>query len=348
MPSVDPLETRYQRLRQTLTGLGSALVAYSGGVDSTLLLATAVDALGDRAAGAIADSPSLPRAELAAAADVAAAIGATLFVVPTAEGDLAAYRANGPDRCYHCKRTLFVELEDLARREGFGHLLYGAIPDDAADHRPGHRAARELSVRAPLVEVDLAKDDIRRLSRRLGLATWDKPSTACLASRVPTGTEVTPRLLARIEAGEAFVRRLGFGQVRLRDHGPIARLELDPAELPRATEPGLGDEIARALAELGWLVTALDLSGYRTGSLHRAAAGPARGDLDRLEDGRAALARLGLEAPALCDHGPIVRLILDRPAERSRAARPPLRDRVVETLAGLGWPFATLDLIGRS
>jgi uncharacterized protein len=250
-PTADGYGARLADLRARIRALGSVAVAFSGGVDSGVLLHVACQELGERAAGVIADSPSLPRRELEEARGLARAIGARLHEVRTAEADDPRYRANQGDRCYFCKTALFAAMEPWAQAQGFAALAFGEITDDLADHRPGARAAREFGVVAPLREAAFSKADVRRYAREAGLPVADKPAAACLASRIPTGTEVTLERLARVEAAEAAVHRLGLRQVRVRHHGEVARLEVGRDELPRARE--LEPALRQALAAAGFL-----------------------------------------------------------------------------------------------
>ncbi|MFN0069683.1 MAG: ATP-dependent sacrificial sulfur transferase LarE [Limisphaerales bacterium] len=265
-------DARYQRLAASLRGCGSCLVAYSGGVDSALLAVAARRELGDRALAAIADSPSLPRRELADALALAECFGVPVRVVRTREFDNPAYLANPSNRCYFCKHELFTELVPLARAEGFAVIAYGENASDAGDHRPGARAAAEFQVRAPLKEAGLTKADIRELSAALGLPTADKPQLACLSSRIPYGEAVMPEKLRMIEAAEDALRGLGFREVRVRHHelkqGALARIELGPGELPRLTEAGFAARAAAVVKAAGYLHATLDLLGYRRGSLN--------------------------------------------------------------------------------
>jgi uncharacterized protein len=256
------------RAREIVESLGSVLVAYSGGVDSTLLLKLALDALGpDRAVAALASSPAYPEAEQEAARSLGRGLGARLVEVDTHEVELEAYRRNGPDRCFHCKEELFETLEPIRRRLGLAHLAYGANADDAGDHRPGHGSAVRRGVRFPLLEAGLGKSEIRSAARSLGLPNWDKPSFACLSSRLPHGSEVTVAALRQVEAAETAVRALGFGQVRVRHHGDVARIEVDPGEIERLVE--LREQVVGGVRGAGFAFVALDLEGYVTGSLNR-------------------------------------------------------------------------------
>ncbi len=215
-----------------------------------------------------ADSPSLPRAELDEARELARGIGARHVVLPTRELEREDYRKNAQDRCYHCKKELFVTVAQRRAEVGPADwpVVYGAILDDLGDHRPGQQAAKEHGVLAPLLDAGFSKLDVRRYSREVGLKTADKPSFACLSSRVPHGTAIDAGLLAQVEAAEAVLRRLGFGQFRVRHHGDLARLEVAPAELPRALEQR--EPIAAGLKQAGYRHVTLDLLGYRQGSWH--------------------------------------------------------------------------------
>ena len=251
-------EERLDALRARIGTFESLAVAFSGGVDSTVLLAVAHDVLGRRAAGLIADSPSLPRRELAEARAFAASIGARLERLATDELDDPRYRANRGDRCYFCRAALFEAMERWARDAGFAALAYGEITDDLAEVRPGRRAARESGIVAPLAEAGFSKEDVRRYARERGLPAAEKPASACLASRIPVGTVVTRERLARVERAEETLRELGFSVLRVRDHGERARVELGAAELERAR--GLGAELEARLEPLGF--RELELAAY--------------------------------------------------------------------------------------
>lgn len=263
-------QTKLDQLRELLRSLGSCVVAYSGGVDSVFLAVVAHQALGDRALAAIADSPSLPRAELAEALALARQFEFPVRVVKTREFANEDYLANPQNRCYFCKHALFEELTPLARAEGFAVIAYGENASDVGDHRPGAKAAAEFQIRAPLKEVGLTKAEIRQCSAELGLPTADKPQLACLSSRIPYGEPVTEAKLRMIEAGEAYLRSLGFVEVRLRHHelkvGTLARIELDPDELPRFVLDGFPARVTERLKALGYHQVTLDLQGYRRGS----------------------------------------------------------------------------------
>ena len=261
-------ETRLDNARAIVRGMSSVLVAYSGGVDSSLLLKLALDELGDAHAVAIlASSPAYPEAEQEEARVLARKLGARLVEVSTGEVELEAYRRNNPDRCFHCKEELFETLEPVQRELALQYIAYGATADDAGDHRPGHGAAVRRGVRFPLLEAGMGKAEIRAAARRLGLPNWNKPSFACLSSRIPHGTEVTVEVLRQIEAAEAAIKALGFSQVRVRHHGDVARIEVEPNELARLVSERA--RIVDALQSAGYRFVSLDLEGYATGSLNR-------------------------------------------------------------------------------
>ena len=258
---------RLNRARAGVRDLGSVLVAFSGGVDSTLLLKLALDELGDRAVAVLANSPAYPESEQEEARAMARALGARLIEVTTHELELEEYTRNHSDRCFHCKEELFETLEPIRIEMNLDHLAYGATADDAGDHRPGHGSAVRRGVRFPLLEAGMSKADIRAAARQLGLSNWNKPSFACLSSRIPHGTEVTVEALRRIEAAEHAIKSLGFRQVRVRDHGDVARIEVDPEEIERLVQ--YRERVVAALRDAGYKFVSLDLEGYSTGSLNR-------------------------------------------------------------------------------
>jgi len=256
------------RLRRTLAGMGSVIVAFSGGTDSAYLAWAAASVLGGSAQCITADSPSYPSRHRAVAERLARDFSLHHEFIVTGEMEKPEYRANEPDRCYHCKQELFTRLTALARARGIAAVLDGANADDRGDYRPGRKAARELGVRSPLDEADLTKADIRELSRRAGLPTWDAPASACLSSRIPYHSEVTPEKLAMIERAEDALLALGFRVCRVRHHGDVARVEVGPDEMARALEPATRDAIVRDLKAVGYRYITLDLQGYRMGSLN--------------------------------------------------------------------------------
>jgi uncharacterized protein len=257
---------KYDRLLDHLRALETVVVAFSAGVDSTLLARAARDALGDRAVLVTADSESYPAGELEEARRLAALIGLRHVVVRTEELDNPEYARNGANRCFFCKEELFAKLAPLARREGARAVVYGANVDDLGDHRPGMQAAREAGVRAPLIDAGLTKAEIRALSRELGLPTWDKPAFACLSSRFQYGDRITADKLRQVDAAETFLRSLGFRQFRVRHHGRLARLEISLDEMPRLWDAGRHEAVVTRFRELGYVYVAVDLAGLQSGS----------------------------------------------------------------------------------
>ena len=261
-------ELKARGLRDKVTELGSALVAYSGGVDSGYLAWVARQALGDRVLAVLADSPSLAAFQKRDAIEFARAFDIPLEVIQTGEFSNPDYVKNAPDRCFHCKDELFTKLTELARERGFDAIIYGVNADDTRDFRPGHRAAAIHGVRSPLLEAGLTKADVRELARQAGLPVWDRPASACLSSRIPYGTPVTIQNLSVIEKGEDAVRALGFRQFRVRHHGELARIEISPEELSKALDPEMTRRFTEIFKNLGYKYVTLDLEGYRTGSLN--------------------------------------------------------------------------------
>jgi len=262
------LDAKLQALRKNIRGMGSVLVAFSGGVDSTFLAKVAQEELGDKAVAVTARSETYPEHEFRDAVELAGQIGIRHALIETEELDLPAFRSNPPDRCYHCKRELFGRLGNMAEEFGCRFVLDGSNADDTADFRPGMRATRELGVRSPLREAGLTKEDIRAASREMGLPTWDKPSYACLSSRFPYGEPITPEGVAQVGKAEAFLRDIGLRQLRVRHHGDTARIEVPPDDVATLAEPAMRERIVRRLKELGFAYVTLDLEGYRSGSMN--------------------------------------------------------------------------------
>jgi len=265
-----PIELRQKeaQLEESLRAAGSVLVALSGGVDSSYLAYAAHRVLGHGALAVTAVSASYPKSHREMTERVVEEFTIPHRFVETDEMSNADYRANRPDRCYHCKTELFRVMGALRGELGFDAVAYGVNTDDTGDFRPGHRAADEQGVLSPFLDAGLSKSEIRALSRSAGLPTAEIPASACLSSRLPYGTEVTYERLAQVEQGEAALRELGFRQVRLRHHGDVARIEVAPTELPRALDPVMVQRISGAIKPLGFRFVSLDLDGYRTGSLN--------------------------------------------------------------------------------
>ncbi len=262
-------EPKLSRLRESIASCGSALVAFSAGVDSTFLMAVAREVLGDRAVALTAHSPAVPQAEREEAHRLAARLGVRHLVRDSREQDDPRYVSNPLDRCYYCKSELYRLCEEAAKAEGIAAILDGFNADDSGDHRPGHRAARERRVRSPLAEAGLSKAEVRAWSEAYGLPTWDKPQMACLASRIPYGTPVTPERLGQVERAEAALRRLGLRDLRVRHHGDVGRVEVGEGELEAAFARRA--EIAAAVKAAGFRVAALDLEPFRSGRMNAVA-----------------------------------------------------------------------------
>lgn len=255
-----------QAVEETIRSYGSVLVACSGGVDSVLLAAVAARVLGDKAAAATAVSPSLASGELEDARAASVAAGIRHIEVPTDEIENPSYQANATDRCFHCKDTAYGTFTALAKREGYAVVIDGTNADDKGDFRPGRRAATEHGVRSPLVEAGMGKQAIRDWAKELGLAVWDKPAAACLSSRIPYGSPVTLEKLTRIDKAEAALKNLGFRQCRVRDHGAVARIEVEPAMLTALLEKR--EEVASSIRDAGFAYVSVDLEGFRSGSMN--------------------------------------------------------------------------------
>jgi uncharacterized protein len=264
----DETASRLHVLETRLRSLGSLMIAYSGGVDSAFLAATAHRILGDRMLAVLADSPSLARRDLEQACAFAQSLGMPLRVIRTEEMENSAYARNDANRCFHCKTELFSSMKALGTQLGFAHIAYGMNVDDRGDYRPGQRAAEEQEVLAPLAEAGLTKLDLRTLAKAAGFPLWDRPAAPCLSSRVEYGRTVTREVLAQIEQGEESLRQLGFHELRVRHHGELARVEIARTELPRALTMEMLDAITAALKAAGFQYVTLDCSGFRSGSLN--------------------------------------------------------------------------------
>jgi len=265
---MNELDRKYEILRESVRKTGGLAVAFSGGVDSTFLAAVAAAELGDKALAVTALSPTYPAREQSEAAKLAEKIGIRHVEIESNELDIPHFADNPTNRCFFCKQELFCVVRAVAAKEGLAHIADGTNADDLLDHRPGMRAAREGDVLSPLLSAGLTKDEIRELSRRLHLPTAEKPALACLASRFPYGSKITEQKLSAVDRVEDVLRSLGFKQVRVRHHGEIARIEVEPAELARLCEPELRAQVIAAAKEVGFLYVSADLVGYRTGSMN--------------------------------------------------------------------------------
>lgn len=262
------VELKWDRLKALLSTMGSAVLAYSGGVDSSVVLRAASEVGAFPFIAVTAVSETYPAGELGSAQEFARSLGVRHQILHTGELSSEEFLRNSPDRCYYCKRELFGKLSRIAEQEGIPFVLDGSNADDLSDHRPGRRAALEFSVRSPLVEAGFSKAEVRELARSLGLPVWDKPSLACLSSRIPYGTRITPEILQTVQTAEDLLHAFGFRQVRVRHHGDTARIEVDRSEFGLLLSDGIAKKVTASLKKLGYTYVCLDLEGYRTGSMN--------------------------------------------------------------------------------
>lgn len=263
------VQEHHSRFKEIIESMGSVVVAFSGGIDSSLIAKVAFDTLGNRAVAVTATSPTYPLYEIEEAKRIASVIGIRHILIESNELDIAEFSKNNTDRCYHCKMELFDKLKSLSDELHIDHIACGTTVDDLSDYRPGMEAAKRLGVRSPLVEAGLTKAMVREISKMTGLPNWDKPSFACLSSRFPYGTEITEDRLSQVGMSETYMRQLGFRQFRVRYHGEVARIEVSVDELKRfMDDPSLRDKIIKRFKEFGFTYVTLDLEGYRTGSMN--------------------------------------------------------------------------------
>ncbi|MDF2532017.1 MAG: hypothetical protein K0Q65_1598 [Clostridia bacterium] len=258
--------SKLESLKTIIKNTGGAVVAFSGGVDSTFLLKVAYDVLGDKVLAVTANSETYPKRELEEAKAFTDSLGIRHIIIETLELEIAGFADNPPDRCFYCKHELFSKLTEIAKTNGIEYVFDGSNYDDRNDHRPGMRAAKELGVVSPLKQAEMTKDNIREASKEFGLSTWNKPSFACLSSRFPYGTKITPEKLTVIGEAEDFIRDLGFKELRVRHHDHIARIEIGKADLGKII--AYADQIVEKVKSLGFLYVTLDLAGYKTGSMN--------------------------------------------------------------------------------
>jgi pyridinium-3,5-biscarboxylic acid mononucleotide sulfurtransferase len=262
------LEQKYKKLQDILRGMDTVVIAFSGGVDSTFLLKAALETLGrEKVLAVTADSETYPFEELQEAINLAKKLGARHEVIETSELAIPGYAENTPNRCYFCKKSLFEHLVPIMKEHKYNNVVFGLIADDMGEHRPGTKAAKEFNVRGPLQEADLYKSEIRELSQQMGLPTWDKPSFACLSSRIAYGEYITMEKLRKIDKSEQAIREIGIRQVRVRTHGDIARIEIEPTEMQMLLEHH--QEIVEKLQEYGYTYVTMDLIGYKSGSMNK-------------------------------------------------------------------------------
>lgn len=264
------LEEKYENLKKYIKELGSAVIAFSGGVDSTFLAKVCKDVLNDSCLAVTATSSTYPEREFKEALELAKEIGIRHKVIRSEELEIEGFSKNPIDRCYYCKSELFSKLKKVADDEGIEYVLDGTNADDTGDFRPGRRAAKELGVKSPLLECGFTKDDIREMSKNLGLPTWNKPAYACLSSRFPYGQEITSEKLSMVEKSEEYLLNLGFVGFRVRHHGDVARIELNPDQINMMMDENIRKKVVSKLKEIGFKYVSLDLEGYRTGSMNEA------------------------------------------------------------------------------
>jgi uncharacterized protein len=264
----DALEQKYNRLKEILTQMGSLIVAYSGGVDSTLLLRVAADTLGDKVLAVTACSATYPEREYHHSRRLAQQLGVRQLTIHSNELAREEFAQNPPNRCYYCKQELFGQLKDLAKQKGLAWVADGSNKSDEGDFRPGMECARELGIRSPLREAGLSKEEVRRLCQRLGLSNWNKPASACLASRFPYGERITSQKLKMVSQAEEYLWRQGFKQFRVRQHDKLARIEVAADELGRFQDRDFCQQLIREFKRIGYVYIALDLEGYRSGSMN--------------------------------------------------------------------------------
>ena len=266
---LENLGEKKERLLRNLAGMDRALVAFSGGLDSSFLLAVAKEALGDKVVAATASSPIHPMRELEIAKKFCMEQGIKHLVFESREMSIDRFLENPPDRCYWCKRAMLIQLKEMAEREGLGPILHGLNKDELRDYRPGNRASQELGIRAPLLEAGLGKREVRAISKSMGLSVWNKPPSGCLATRVPYGQRITREKLAMVEQAEEFLLALGFEEVRVRHHGEMARVEVGQEAIYRLLTPGLRKDLVAHFRGLGFLYVALDIEGFVSGKMNR-------------------------------------------------------------------------------